>query len=238
MRKLIRLRDLLLGIDKLEKSNKKLEESNLFKIKELKAFEVLKPYFPEGYLFESSFSMSFQAIQHILNDIFIYKPERILEFGSGLSTQIISNFLLENKLTTKLYSVDDDGEWQSMLNVSNPNVTLSSFSLVQDSPYSYQEKGKWFDIPENHELTQLNFDLVIVDAPKKSVCKYSRYGFIPFLKGKISKNAIIYVDDSNRPDEQQIVEWAKEHFPTINTSKFHQRYTRISGEEAFSTRPS
>lgn len=238
MRKLIKLRDLLLGIDKLEESNKKLEESNLFKIKELKAFEILKPYFPEGYLFESSFSMSFQAIQHILNDIFIYKPARILEFGSGLSTQIISNFLLENKLDTKLYSVDDDGEWQSMLKVSNPNVTLFSFSLIQDSPYSYQKNGKWFDVPDDHELTKLNFDLVIVDAPKKNVCKYSRYGFIPFLKDKISEKAIIYVDDSNRPDEQQIVEWAKENFPTINTSRFHQRYTRISPKEAFSTRPS
>ncbi|MBN3518720.1 hypothetical protein JYB62_01795 [Algoriphagus lutimaris] len=83
----------------------------------------------------------------------------------------------------------------------------------------------------------MNYDLVIVDAPKNNVCKYSRYGFFPFLKGRISENAIIYGDDSIRLDEKQIVEWAKEHFPTINKSKFHQRYTRISGEEAFSTRP-
>lgn len=239
---LVKLRDRLFGLDKLQfliqKLNKGSDDALLFHVRELKAFEILKPYFPKGYLFETGFSISFQAIQHILNDIFIYKPNTVLEFGSGLSTQIISNFLAVNQLKTQLISVDEDKYWQDSLKISNPLVCLLNYPLVSKSPYSWNQNEIWYDVSEDHFLGEKIFDMVIVDAPKGSLCKYSRYGFIPFTLGRLSENAIVYIDDSQRLDESIIVQLTVDCFPSLINVQFNHRYCRLSSAESYQTRPS
>ncbi|WP_158531211.1 class I SAM-dependent methyltransferase [Algoriphagus chordae] len=216
----------------------KNEQHSHLNSRELKAFEIVKPYFPNGFLFETGFSMSFQAIQHILNDIIVYKPNSILEFGSGLSTQIISSFIQKNQLKTQLYSIDEDQQWQESLGITNPLVTLLSFPLISNSPYSWNKVGIWYDIPVNHDLQKLHFDMILVDAPKGNICKNSRYGFIPFLQNRLGTNSIVFLDDSNRPDETEVVRLAQINFSYLVNTQNNIRYTRLSGRESFYTRPS
>ncbi len=239
---LVKLRDKLFGIDKiryqLQQDALRNEQTALFKLGEIKALEILKPYLPDGYLFETGFSMSFQAIQHILNDIVIHKPKLILEFGSGLSTQIIANFLERNRLESKLYSIDDNKEWQESLGLNGHYATCLTFPITENNPYSYGQTGKWFAIPAINELADKKFDLIVVDAPKGNLCKYSRYGFIPFVKNLLSESPILYVDDSGRPDEEYIVSLARQEFGDLAQSLSTPRYTRLSRKEEFYTMPS
>ena len=243
MRNFVRLiRDKIFGIEKLSfllksQTNKQIQLADYNK-RELKAFEILKPYFPEGYLLETSYSLSFQAIQHILNDILIYKPRFILEFGSGLSTIVIGNFIKSNDMNIKLISIDDDLSWQEFLKEMGAIADFYNFPLIDNHPHSYNGKGKWFEIPDDHLISEFKFDLVIVDAPKGALGKFSRYGFIGFVRNRLSDQTIIYLDDTHRPDENKIGQCFLSEIgvPMIHEKYFN--YSRFSSNQSFNTSPS
>jgi predicted O-methyltransferase YrrM len=232
---IIRFRDRFFGIDKLEL---KINSEQSYNFRELKAMQILKPYFPGDYIFESEFSLSFQIIQHIINDIIIYKPQTILEFGSGLSTIILNNFIEQNSLKIKLISIDDDLKWQESLKERCNSVDFFNFSLLYNHPFSFEGKGVWYNIPENHFLYELKYDLVIVDAPKGSLSKMSRYGFIPFVQERLSENGVVYIDDTHRVDEQRIADlYSVTGSAKVNVRKYH-KYTRFSSDQIYYTSPS
>jgi hypothetical protein len=229
------VRDKLFGINKLE-NKLKIQQSHFFR--ELKAMEILKPYFPAGYLFESGFSLSFQTIQHIANDLVVYKPKFMLEFGSGMSTIILNNFIKQNGLEVKLISIDDDVLWQDFLKEKCTNVDFFCFPLVQNHPFSFESNGLWYDIPDVHPLNEIKYDLILVDAPKGSLSRLSRFGFIPFLENRLSEKPIIYLDDTHRADEQKISElFLSRSFRNINSKQFYN-YTRFSSNDTYYTSPS
>lgn len=243
MRKIFtKIRDKILGVDKLAyliemESKRKIQQSD-FNKRELKAFEILKPYFPEGFLLETSYSLSFQTIQHILNDIQIFKPKVILEFGSGLSTLILGNFIKKSQLRTKLISIDDDSSWQELLKAQGTLADFYCFPLVANHPFSYEGLGSWFGIPSDHPLTNLQLDMVIVDAPKGNLSKMSRVGFIPFIKQKLSEGAIVYLDDTHRSDESLIAESFLVQVGHQMEARKYYKYTRFSVNKDFNTSPS
>ncbi|MBD8490436.1 hypothetical protein IFO69_16920 [Echinicola sp. CAU 1574] len=237
-----KIRDKLFGINKLgyliAAEGKRNRELSSYNMRELKAIELLKSYFPEGFLFETGFSISFQTIQHIINDLIIYKPKVILEFGSGLSTQILSNYINKHQLDIKIISIDDNQEWQNALMQVCKGVDFHTFPLKDEHPYSYGGKGKWFDIPVNHPINSLEFDLVIVDAPKGGLGKQSRVGFVPFVKDKLSNAPIIYLDDTHRQDEKEIGQFLMKTIPAFVGKTIGFNYTRYSFVDKLHTSPS
>lgn len=235
---LVRLRDRVIGLNKTKYVFRQEMRKCESQYRELKALEIIKPYLPKGFVIETAFSMPFQAIQHVLNDIAIYRPDTILEFGSGLSTQVISAFLETEGIPSRFISIDEDSIWQSKLGLSGAKVELLTFPLESESSFSYQMKGSWFQIPDDHEIRKLQYDLVLVDAPKGTNCALSRYGVIPFLQKNLSANSILYFDDTDRPDEYQIAILAQEEFEFLQQKHVFSRYTRLSGKEVFYTKPS
>jgi|LSQX01.2.fsa_nt_gb hypothetical protein len=238
-----RLRNKVLGINaihqKIQDEQKETIRQIKYHQKELQAIELLSGFLPKNYFPVTGFSLSFQQIQHIINDIAYFKPNLILEFGSGISTVIISNFLKANNFNAKFYSVDNDLEWQSQVKnqiAGNNNTEFLNFP-IGDTEFSFKdEKVKWYQIPSNHFLRSLNeIDLVIIDGPFGGICKYSRFGFIPFLMNKLSIDAIIFVDDTHRPDEMDICEEAREVF-LKNKTKFFD-YSRLANSSSFSSNP-
>ncbi|WP_114750064.1 hypothetical protein [Pleomorphovibrio marinus] len=230
---LIKIRDKAFGLNKI---NYQFEEKLIIRIRELKALEILKPYFPTGFLFETDYSLPFQLIQHICNDILIYKPKTIIEFGSGLSTIIISNFLKEVNLNVEFISVDQDKNWQNLISRHCNSVSFFSFEISDNNPFSKNGDGKWFDIPNKSELLNKNYDLVIIDGPIGKKNKFARYGAINFLRNKLTKSSIIFIDDIHRFDEQIL---AKDFVIEFNLKKIDiYKYSRLSHNYNIITSPS
>src|SRR5690606_5248637 len=160
---LIEIRDRIFGIHKLKfLLIQKIERELDFKFREQKAIEILKPYFPSGFVFETGFSLKFQTIQHIANDIIINKPRVILEIGSGISTLILDNFISELDYKPEFVSIDQDSIWQNHLKRYSKNVDFYAFDIVENNEFSMDGIGNWFDIPSNSELRNKQFDLIIV----------------------------------------------------------------------------
>ena len=133
-----------------------------------------------------------------------YKPKRVLEFGLGESSKIVSSFL-ENALHESSHLIiEQDQNWiesfQSRFNLSPKSVILYlplDEKNIKGFPVtSYNNiKGKVTEI----------FDLYIIDGPFGSE-NFSRYD-IHLLAEKLNVDDefIIIIDDYNRQGEKETV---------------------------------
>jgi len=211
--------------EKLFKNNETISEiklnSQLQKIQydEQIFFQFLASYLDYKYFPLSAYTISPIAIRSIFNDL-LYRPiGKILELGSGLSTVAIAKFIIKENLSTQLYCVESDGHWLNLVrNYLGEDGKDSRIHLIHaplvDSPYQFKEHKKWFDVAAIKSGIPPNmiFDLFLVDGPVGYQVPQSRYGFYPFVEQYIGDNAIVYIDDSNRPDEEELANLISEKY--------------------------
>lgn len=246
VRLLKRTRDKFFGIENIrnfvQKNNDNLVKSIDFRQREIKAMILLQEYFPDDFIPDTSFSMSYQEIQHILNDILIYKPRRILEFGTGVSTLLITNFLKKKSLDISFYSIDNDVNWVDFIKqyfTESESCIVFPFELKEGSEFALGNIGYWYGIPDNHLITRNSFDLIIVDGPFGGVCKHARYGALNFLKkfDLINEKSIVFIDDTNRLEERFLTDSLFSELGFTERKDF-LRYSRLSFGDYCFTNPS
>ena len=153
------------------------------------------------------------VLVRILTD---YKPQRIIEFGLGETSKIVSVFL-DNYLQKSNYTVIEQSPiwadvFKSKFNLSNKveliHLPLKSKDVNGFSVNSYSE------IVEKVEGV---FDLYIVDGPFGSP-RYSRYDIFALAERlSLSDEFIIIIDDYNRPGE---IDTAKDLVNLFNKKSF------------------
>ncbi|HEY9151172.1 MAG TPA: class I SAM-dependent methyltransferase [Gammaproteobacteria bacterium] len=157
------------------------------------------------------------------------KPETVLELGSGASTLILGQILRKNG-RGRLLSIDHDGAWADETRRHVKLLGLEDIVSVVDAPLNKQALGEqmveWYDIPKS-AIEQLgSIDLLLVDGPpqKHGSDVQARYPALPFLRGSLSKDALVFVDDANRDSEKKMVErwlaeddrWKPRWFDTVD----------------------
>jgi len=124
----------------------------------------------------------------------------ILECGSGLTT-ILLGIVAPGRVTT----LEHMPEWKQYVQQAaakhSTTVNIVTAQLVDYEGFHWYTLPEW--LPGNH-------DLVICDGPP-SMTVGGRYGLIPIAKDLLSQNAVILLDDVERPDEQIVIErWKRE----------------------------
>lgn len=196
-----------LGINQIENKMNQMAKQN-----QVLSFQILKELFPASVFFPLTvWSISPSTLLHIVNEITINNRRNIIEFGSGLSTIVISKLIKLNNLEINFFSVESDKEW--MNKISNDlkkegiidNVKLI-FSPLKKSKYHFFNHEIWYDTEILEKaISNHKFDLVIIDGPPGNY-KFSRYGAIPFLKNKLESTYFVLLDDTNRNEEKMIIE--------------------------------
>ncbi|HLV40377.1 class I SAM-dependent methyltransferase [Xanthomarina sp.] len=201
--------------------------------------------FPEpNFIPYTAWSISPSVILHVLNDIVINKRLNIIEFGAGASTLYIAQLIKTLKLPTKLYSVESDQEWLTKMQNDILRFDLTDIVTFIYAPLTAVVEGLglgeqklWYDsekitddLPNEQE-----FDLVIVDGPFGGGTPYARYSAIPFIKDRLSEEYGVFLDDTQRKDEQEITGlWGQ--VLGVKPQCF-QRYTYFKSSKSFDTTP-
>lgn len=142
---------------------------------------------------------------YILSRILMdYKPKKILEFGLGESTKLVSCFLDNELINSQHTVVDHSKEW---IDVFKNRFTLSQRSKIE---HIELENKKIHDfISDSYKnidnIITDKFDLYIIDGPY-GADRFSRYD-ICFIAEKFLQNDqfIIIFDDYSRIGEQDTV---------------------------------
>ncbi|MBC2846107.1 class I SAM-dependent methyltransferase [Winogradskyella flava] len=210
------------------------------------ALQVILKLFPEyTYLPFTPFSLNPYTIIHILNDILLNNRKQIVEFGSGISTIVIAQFIKTNKLKTKILSIDNNKDWQSIISQEvekyncGMNLTLLHAELEENTRDNYiiDQNKYWY----NNEIVETtinsieNIDLVIVDGPSTGTSAYARYPSFFSVQNKLASSYCIFLDDIKRNGERKIIEkWNK----TIQGNlQYEKMYATITVGQKFSTKP-
>jgi predicted O-methyltransferase YrrM len=133
------------------------------------------------------------------------QPKVVLELGSGTSSIWIA-YALE-KDGGRLISVDHMTEFadrtQSLFHRHGVNhvaeVRLAELRQLNINGDEFQ----WYNVDALRDINEI--DLLLVDGPPGSLGKMTRYPALHALESQLAPNAVVILDDADRPGEQGII---------------------------------
>lgn len=174
------------------------------------AYLSLQP-FQHTYLPWSASSLKPEAVQRMINEVFVNRRSRIVELGSGISTYFLGQVL--EARGGQVLSIDHDENWQREV-LSWGGLKESKSVIMQHAPLAPFNQdgfsGEWYDRDVvERALSQFGkIDLLIVDGPPayRPELKFSRYPAVVTAKKLLSERSCIILDDINRKGEQMVAE--------------------------------
>ena len=122
-------------------------------------------------------------------------------------------------------------------------MELSSYVEILHCPlndvpdqWRYKEQQLWYDITLlKSQIGTMLFDFVLVDGPFGGSSPFARYSAYPFLNNNSHKETIWLLDDTNRPEEYEILkEW---HLQSSLKLAIYNRYGLLYPKSKFDTKP-
>jgi predicted O-methyltransferase YrrM len=141
------------------------------------------------------------------------KPTYILECSSGTSTVVLAR-CLQLLGRGHVHSLENGKEFAELTRAQLRKLGLTEYATVHDAPLEPVQfgewKGKWYSLQSLPG--DILFDMVVVDGPPWFTSPMARYPALPALHSRLAANAVIFLDDAARADEQQIITlWVREH---------------------------
>lgn len=145
----------------------------------------------------------------------IYKPEVVVEFGTGLSTLILAQEVLKGNVKT-IWSIDHQkifpGHPKAIVEQNKAMSSHVHFDWFPIKMKVYEGKVfQFYDIPDGFFKRMGHIDLVIIDGPPYYFD--SREAALYAVYEQLSKKSLVLLDDANRKNREQkyIKQW-KHHY--------------------------
>lgn len=208
--------------------------------------KLLKMFNDEIFLPLTNWSMVPSEILHICNDIVINKRNSIVELGSGMSTLSIAKIIKIYDLDVVFTCIDNNKEWLDIVEGQLKKFSLEKCVTLIHAPiteikkdYAKPNQKLWYDTKVIDQVFNRHdeIDLLIVDGPFGGLTPFCRYSAVPFFRVKLSANFAIFLDDTNRKDELEILnDWIMLLNRSCNKVNF-DRYSYIHSESSFNSCP-
>lgn len=174
-------------------------------------------------IYPGRWAVNYSMLYLIVRILKEYRPERIIEFGLGESSKIISGFIENDLYNTTHIIVEESESWSANF---TSRFHLSPNSKITNLPLE-RKKIKGFNVNcysgLKDKVTE-KYDLYVIDGPV-SLRHYSRYD-ICYLAEKLSSSDqfMIVMDDYNRKGEKDTVKELLRIFKRNNISIYTGEY--------------
>lgn len=130
----------------------------------------------------------------------------VLEIGSGLTTLILGSVLGRRGLP--IWTLEHHPDYFANTEARLKRYNLTNVQLTLAPLRDYGEYC-WYD-PPLAELPR-NFGLIVADGPPGDV-KGGRFGLLPVLGSHFASDAVVLLDDAERPKEKAVLQkWGSEY---------------------------
>ena len=142
-------------------------------------------------------------------------PQTVLECGSGVSTLVLARCLQLNG-SGHVYSLEQDPQFAAETRDRLAENGLMEWATVVDAPLTDLElNGKKYSWYKSSAIPANSIDMLIVDGPPTWLGPLARYPAGPLLLPRLNLGGTVFVDDTVRSDEANMVSmWLKE-FPDV-----------------------
>lgn len=142
----------------------------------------------------------------LIGVIQVYRPQCVLELGSGVSTVVVA-MALRNQGSGQITSVDHDPAYAVKTRKELAAQDLLPWATVRDAPLVQTQTPRghvpWYDLTVLDQLGQI--DLLVVDGPPRQSCTDARLPAYELLKDRLAPGAVVVLDDTLRKDESASV---------------------------------
>lgn len=150
-----------------------------------------------------------QTLHALVRDV---QPRHVVELGSGASTLVVA-YGLEANGFGHITSLDQDAHYGAATTEQLRLHGLTARARVVHAPLRPWtldgQTWSWYDLTD---LPDEKIDLLIVDGPHGELQRLARYPALPALIDRLAPDAVIVLDDANRPDEQRILDrWCERY---------------------------
>lgn len=133
------------------------------------------------------------------------KPERIVECSSGASTLVLARCA---QLSEKghVYSLEHDEKFAEITRANLQELGLEGFATVISAPLEPAELDfphDWYAAAAYENLSEI--EMLVVDGPPANQNPLARYPALPKLISRMANNAVVFIDDADRPGEREII---------------------------------
>ncbi|MEU6246723.1 class I SAM-dependent methyltransferase [Glycomyces sp. NPDC047010] len=140
---------------------------------------------------------------------------RVLECGSGTSTVVLA--LVARSLGAgQVTALEHDPHYAAQTRAELEARNLGGWGKVVDAPLTDVDLGgerwRWYDpglLPHNE------IDILLVDGPPGPTGPQARYPALPVLAERLAKDALVVLDDADRPDERAIAARWTDAYPDL-----------------------
>lgn len=145
------------------------------------------------------------------------RPKRIVQLGSGTSTLWLA-YALESLGEGRVIALEHDehyfAETKALLVAHGFAETVAE---VRHAPLGDaglpDHDTPWYTASAFEDLDAV--DLLLVDGPPEATGKSARYPAMPAFLPKLAAGAFVILDDTDRKDEQDIIERWKSEYPGL-----------------------
>lgn len=150
---------------------------------------------------------------------------RVVELGPGSSTLFLAMLARTAGLPLEVIAVEHDEPYAADLRNRLQREGLSGVE-VRVAPLAEQRvgswSGRWYDPAALQGIEGV--DLLVVDGPPGILQAESRFPAVPVLLGSLTRDAVVFVDDFNRRDEQRLVDRWLADTPGLSIVERGRRY--------------
>ncbi len=175
----------------------------------------------------------FEVIIDILGGYRADESVHVVELGSGTSTLVLAHFVSRLFDDAHIISVEGEESYAQQLQDEITRYALDDTVILHHIPYVKDDYGCWFSKDALRCILDKRVDILIVDAPPRTLCPCARQPAIPFFLLYLKQNGIVFLHDTCREDESVIADAWSRYFLTrrrINTPKGIVLFTGHSQE--------
>ncbi|PSQ96741.1 MAG: hypothetical protein BRD55_05555 [Bacteroidetes bacterium SW_9_63_38] len=152
-------------------------------------------------------------------------PSVIVELGSGASTPVLAH--LAEKQDRRFTSIENDDSWVEVTRQRLSGWDIEPDHILHHVPLAdnpFQPSAPWYDTDGLDDIFgDETIDLIFVDGPAARHGTHRRQPAFTYFASRMSPGGILVLDDYNREDEQEVVDFWKQEMPEIEVSTFSGR---------------
>ncbi|WP_186307540.1 class I SAM-dependent methyltransferase [Microbacterium sp. 1.5R] len=205
------LEDISSKITRIDRRVRRIEVESVSEEQAL--LQLLARYTPRTPLpILSGWALSPVGLVYLLDAIEQRDAASVVECGSGTSTLWMA-LAMKSKGSGKVYALDSSEEYAAETRAMLEAHGLGEWAQVSVCPLTTQSTPRgdllWYDLA-HADLPEV-VDVLLVDGPPGTSGPHARYPAVPLLRSRLATDALVMLDDADRPDERDVIGfWADE----------------------------
>lgn len=169
----------------------------------------------------SNWAVPPRGLLEILKTVQEFDTPTIVDCGSGVSTLHFARAVREIG-GGRVIALEQDAAWAAYIQKLLERNGLQSFAKIVVTPLvdaTYAGHAvQWYQVPADLLPAGAMVDVIVADGPTGRDGVLSRIGALPHFFDRLSERGAVFLDDTTRPEEQEICKVWREQYAVTETS--------------------